>query len=128
MELVSAQKAVTFENVAASAGVTFKNINGASPDKYLAETMGSGGVLFDYDSDGWVDLFLVDGGSLADPAVNAKARHRLFRNAGNSVFTDVTDSSGIQHRDYGMGACAGDVDNDGRIDLYITNYGPNALY
>ena len=128
IEFTSAQRSVTFDNIAATAGVTFTNINGASAEKYLAETMGSGGLLFDYDNDGWVDLFLVDGGSLADATVSARARHRLFRNMGKGAFGDVTESSGIRHSDYGMGACAGDIDNDGRSDLYITNYGPNVLY
>jgi hypothetical protein len=123
-----AQRPVTFEDVAAAVGVSFTNTNGASPDKYLVETMGSGGVLFDYDDDGLVDLFLVDGGSIADATVNARARHRLYRNVGKGAFKDVTEASGISHREYGMGACAGDVDNDGRVDLYITNYGANELY
>jgi enediyne biosynthesis protein E4 len=121
-------KPVTFENIAAAAGVTFTHVNGASADKYLAETMGSGALFFDFDNDGWIDLFFVDGGSIADNAVRARARDRLFRNAGNGVFKDATESSGIRHQEYGMGACAGDVDNDGRVDLYITNYGPNVLY
>ena len=125
---VAAPKPVAFENIAAAAGVTFTHINGASADKYLVETMGSGALFFDYDNDGWIDLFLVDGGSVADNALNARARHRLFRNTGKGVFKDATESSGIRHQEYGMGACAGDVDNDGRIDLYITNYGPNVLY
>lgn len=124
----SAQRSVTFENIASAAGVAFTHVNGASKDKYLAETMGSGALFFDYDNDGWIDLFIVDGGSLADPAVDARARHRLFRNTGKGVFTDVTESSGIRHTAYGMGTCAGDVDNDGRVDLYVTNYGPNVLY
>jgi hypothetical protein len=124
----AAPKPVAFENIAAAAGVTFTHINGASADKYLVETMGSGALFFDYDNDGWIDLFLVDGGSVADNALNARARHRLFRNTGKGVFKDATESSGIRHQEYGMGACAGDVDNDGRIDLYITNYGPNVLY
>jgi hypothetical protein len=119
---------VTFDNVAASAGVAFTHTNGASADKYLAETMGSGGVLFDYDNDGWTDLFLVDGGSIADASVDARARHRLYRNLANGHFKDVTLESNIQHRDYGMGACAGDVDNDGRSDVFITAYGLTALY
>jgi hypothetical protein len=123
-----AQQPIAFENVAAAAGIVFTHTNGASPDKYLAETMGSGGVLLDFDNDGLLDLFLVDGGSVADAAVNARARHRLYRNVGNGAFTDVTETSGIRHREYGMGACAGDVDNDGREDLYITNYGQNELY
>ena len=90
--------------------------------------MGSGGVFFDYDGDGWIDIFLVDGGSIADAAVDRRARHRLYHNRGNATFEDVSDRSGIQHREYGMGACAGDYDGDGRPDLYITNDGPNALY
>lgn len=120
--------AVTFENVAKASGIDVTQVNGASPEKYLVETMGSGAVLFDYDDDGWLDLFVVDGGSLADTAVAGRARHRLFHNTGNGRFTDVTAASLIRHRDYGMGACAGDVDGDGRTDLYITNFGPNALY
>jgi len=121
-------RAVTFDNIAAAAGLTFTQINGASDEKYLVETMGSGAVLFDYDSDGWLDAFFVDGGSMAKASAASPARHRLFHNLGNGTFRDVTTTSGIRHRDYGMGACAGDVNNDGRIDLYITNYGPNALY
>ena len=73
-------------------------------------------------------MFLVDGGSLADPAVAQRARHRLFRNRGDGTFEDVTARSGIRHRGYGMGACAGDYDNDGWVDLYVTSFGPNTLY
>ena len=119
---------VTFANVTQSAGLSFTNINGASRDKYLVETMGSGALFFDFDDDGWVDLLLVDGGSYADPAVAAKARHRLYRNLGNGTFRDVSASAGLINREYGMGACAGDVDNDGRIDVYVTNAGANTLY
>jgi hypothetical protein len=117
-----------FDDVASAAGVSFTHVSGASPDKYLVETMGSGGAFLDYDADGWPDLFLVDGGSLADPAVETRARHRLFHNERNGRFADVTAASGIRHTAYGMGACAGDVDNDGRVDLYVTNDGPNVLY
>jgi len=119
---------VSFENVAPSAGLSFTHVNGASPDKYLVETMGSGAVFFDIDDDGLIDVFVVDGGSIADRAVASKARHRLFRNMGGGKFSDVTPQSGITHPEYGMGACAGDVDNDGRIDLYVTNAGPNVLF
>jgi hypothetical protein len=121
-----------FQNIATAAGVAVRHTNGASADKYLAETMGSGAVFFDADADGWVDLFLVDGGSIADAAVMAKAQHRLFRNQRDGTFLDVTAQSRIgaanRATDYGMGACAGDVDNDGRVDLYVTSYGTNALY
>lgn len=120
--------AVTFRDIAPAAGVVFRHVNGASPAKHFAETMGSGGLFFDYDGDGWIDIFLVDGGSQADPAIGRTARHRLFRNRRNGSFEDVTAKSGIRHGGYGMGACAGDYDNDGRIDLYITNASANALY
>jgi hypothetical protein len=118
----------SFENITQSAGIAFTHINGASAEKYLVETMGSGALFFDYDNDGWIDLFIVDGGSYADAKVAASARHRLYRNLGNGKFSDVTAASGLTHTAYGMGACAGDVDNDGRIDLYVTNAGPNTLF
>jgi hypothetical protein len=124
-----------FVDIARQAGVAFHHTNGASAEKHIVETMGSGAVFFDYDGDGWIDIFLVDSGSLADAAVNRLARHRLYRNRGPSTgsgqavqFEDVTDRSGIEHREYGMGACAGDYDGDGRPDLYISNYGANTLY
>jgi hypothetical protein len=118
----------TFANIATSAGINFIHVNGASPDRHLPEIMGSGGLFFDYDNDGWTDVFLVDGGSIADPATNGRARHRLFHNRGNGTFEDVTARSGIVHTQYGMGACAADYDNDGYIDLYVTNAGANVLY
>jgi hypothetical protein len=124
----SAQTVVRFTDVTGDAGIVFHHVNGASPVKHLVETMGSGGLFADFDDDGWLDIFLVDGGSLADPAVARQARHRLYRNRGNATFEDVTGRSGIVQGDYGMGACAGDVDNDGSIDLYVTSFGPNTLY
>jgi hypothetical protein len=123
-----AQELPAFRDVAESAGLDFTHISGASDQKFLPEILGSGGLFFDFDDDGWLDIFLVDGGSFADRTVAQRARHRLFRNRGNGTFEDVTAASGIRHREYGMGACAGDFDNDGLIDLYVTNVGPNVLY
>jgi hypothetical protein len=128
VRLDQARTPVRFSDITREAGIDFRHVNGASPDKHLVETMGSGGLFLDFDNDGWLDIFLVDGGSLADPAVARLARHRLYRNRGNATFEDVSGRSGIVQSDYGMGACAGDVDNDGWIDLYVTSFGPNALY
>jgi len=118
----------SFRDVASTAGLDFVHVSGASPEKFFPEIMGPGGLFLDFDNDGWLDVFLVDGGSFADPAVAKRAHHRLYRNRRNGTFEDVTARSNIRHRDYGMGACAGDIDNDGLIDLYITNVGPNVLY
>ncbi len=117
-----------FEDITRAAGIDFVPMNGASPEKYLVETMGSGAVFFDVDGDGAVDLFLVDGGSFADPAAARRARHRLYRNRGVGTFEDVTAASGIVPQAYGMGACAADYDNDGLVDLYVTGAGRNTLY
>jgi hypothetical protein len=117
-----------FENVATAAGVDVQHVNGGTPDRHLLEIMGSGGAFLDYDKDGWVDILLVDGGSLVDRTVDAKAADRLYRNRGNGTFEDVSAASGIRHQPYGMGTCAADYDNDGWTDVYITRVGPNALY
>jgi hypothetical protein len=119
---------VSFTDVTASANVAFTNINGASPEKHLPETMGSGGAFADLDSDGWVDIVLVDGGSIVDPQAARRAQPRVLRNRRNGTFEDVTARSGIRQHEYGMGVCAGDFDNDGHVDLYITGVGGNRLY
>jgi hypothetical protein len=117
-----------FVDVATSAGVSFRHVNGASPDRHLHEIMSGGGLFFDYDNDGWLDIVLVDGGSLTDRSLAGRARHRLFHNRGNGTFEDRSASSGIAHRSYGMGACSADYDNDGYPDLFITAMGGNTLY
>ena len=124
----SAVPAVLFEDITGQAGLDFLHTNGASPDKHIVETMGSGGLFLDYDNDGWLDIFLVDGGSVADAQTATRAKHRLYRNKRNGTFEDVTSVSRIVRSGFGMGACAGDYDNDGWIDVYVTSEGPNALY
>jgi hypothetical protein len=119
---------VIFSDITAKAGINFKHENGASPQKYLPETMGGGGLIFDYDNDGWPDIFLVNGGSFTDRSAAGAARHALYRNNGNGTFTDTTSTSGIAVSGYGMGACSADIDNDGWPDLYITGVGSNKLY
>jgi hypothetical protein len=129
--LVAFQRAgepVQFTNVASRLGVNYKHENGASPDKYMPETMASGAIIFDYNNDGWQDLFFVNGGSFADQRVAARARHRLYRNSGDGKFIDVSHSSGIAISGFGMGACSADYDNDGWADLYVTAVGADKLY
>jgi hypothetical protein len=87
--------------------------------------MSGGGLFLDYDNDGWQDLLLVDGGSVADAEVAGRARHRLFRYRDAGALEDVTTTAGLGHPRYGMGACAADYDNDGWIDVYVTSVGPN---
>ncbi|HXG55298.1 MAG TPA: CRTAC1 family protein [Vicinamibacterales bacterium] len=124
---VTAQKpAVVFEDATASAGIRFVHRNGAFGKKYLPETMGSGVVFIDADGDGWQDVFFVNGTSW--PGRGPAASSALFKNNRNGTFTDVTRASGLGSALYGMGAAAGDYDNDGRVDLYVTALGANRLY
>src|SRR5205807_7376406 len=97
---------VLFSDAARQAGINFKHENGASPQKYLPETMSAGALIFDYDNDGWPDIFLVNGGSFVDRAAAAAARHRLYHNNRDGTFTDTTASSGIAVSGFGMGACS----------------------
>jgi len=97
--------AVQFSNIAEKAGIHFKHENGATPEKYLPETMSGGALMFDYNNDDWPDLFFVNGGSFVDKKVAAAARHRLYRNDADGKFTDLTESSGIGVSGFGMGAC-----------------------
>jgi hypothetical protein len=90
--------------------------------------MSGGVVMFDYNNDGWPDLFFVNGGSFVDKKVAANANHRLYRNTGDGKFADATESSGIGTFGFGMGGCAADYDNDGWPDLYVTAVGGNKLY
>ena len=117
-----------FVEAASEAGIDFRHENGATPEKYMPETMSGGGIFFDYDDDGWLDIFLVNGGSFVDESIAAGATHRLYRNNGDGTFIDLSAESRIGVSGYGIGACAADYDNDGRVDLYVTSMGPNRLY
>lgn len=108
----------------------FHDTCGAPAKDYLVEAIGSGVAVFDYNNDGLMDVFLVNGSSfeiLADPNL-PKTSSRLFRNNGDGTFTDVTRESGLINQGWGMGVATADFDNDGHADVFITNYGVNALF
>lgn len=125
-----------FVDVTASSGVHFLHQASHTSHKYLIETMGSGVALFDYNNDGRMDIFAVNGAPIQAPVAKGtipqktgpKYWNRLYRNNGDGTFTDVTEKAGLQGIGYGMGVAVGDYDNDGREDLYVTAYGGNRLY
>ena len=115
-----------FVDVTASAGIRFRHQSGAAGRKYLPETMGSGGAFLDADGDGWLDVLLIN--SKMWSSGGAPTRHALYHNNANGTFSDVTVASGLGVEMYGMGVAAGDYDNDGRIDIYITALDGNRLF
>ncbi len=124
----SGQPSVTFTDVTKESGITFQHEDGRSYKKYFVETLGSGVALFDYDNDNDVDIYLVNGTNLDSPDAVPDAMNRLYRNDGTGHFVDVTEISGVGHQGYGAGVCVGDYDNDGWLDLYVTNFKANVLY
>jgi hypothetical protein len=118
-----------FIDVAQKAGLTEPNVfGGKDTKKYIIETTGTGVAVFDYDNDGWPDIFLVNGTTLEGfPAGQAPTSH-LYHNNHDGTFTDVTVKAGLAATGWGQGACVGDYDNDGWEDLYVTYYGKNRLY
>jgi len=128
-----------FRDVAAESGLDFHHFNGATGEYYMPEIMGAGVALLDYDNDGDLDVYLIQGTALDTrskllfpPPPGWKPGNRLFRNnlaeTGRLHFTDVTEQAGVGHVGYGMGVAVGDYDNDGYQDLYVTNFGHNVLY
>ncbi len=118
---------VTFTDVTERAGIRFTHTNGAFGEKYLPETMGSGVVAFDYNTDGYQDLFFVNSRHWPGRP-DSKALPAFYKNNGNGTFTDITTQVGLDVSMYGMGAAAGDFDNDGQIDLFVTAIEGNRLF
>ncbi|GAB4110024.1 MAG: CRTAC1 family protein [Acidobacteriota bacterium] len=118
-----------FTDVTEAAGIRFLHINGPADRKdYIFEAKGGGIGFFDYDNDGWLDLFLVQGATVETAGTERNELSRLFRNRGDGTFEDVTEAAGLTHRGWGMGVTFGDFDSDGWTDIYLTCLGPNVLY
>ena len=125
----SSAPAVTFQQVPSSeSGITWVHENAMSDERHLPETVGAGCAFFDYDNDGWMDIYLVNSGPSDFYKPKKDIRNALYRNNQDGTFTDVTEKAGVAGGQFGMGVAAADYDGDGDKDLYITSYGRNLLY
>jgi hypothetical protein len=120
---------VTFDEIAERSGVSFVSNGSPTPEKHQPEPMIAGVAVFDYDGDGYLDLYFVNGAGMPSLAKEGpQHKSRLYRNNGNLTFTDVTDRAGVGGSGYGIGVAVGDYDNDGRPDLYVANVNSNQLF
>ncbi|MFY7877299.1 MAG: FG-GAP repeat domain-containing protein, partial [Pirellula sp.] len=121
---------ITWADISESSGIRFQHINGATGEKLLPETMGSGCAFWDYDSDGDQDILLINSCPWPhnQPESGTNSTLGLFANDGKGNFTDVTKEVGLDVSVYGMGAACGDYDNDGRVDLFVSCLGPDKLF
>ena len=120
---------IAFTNVAKSAGLTHKTIYGdEQKNKYLLETTGCGVAWFDFDNDGWLDLFFVNGSRFSGIVKGQEPITKLYKNNRNGTFTDVTAKSGLAKSGWGQAVCVGDYDNDGWDDLFVSYFGKNTLF
>ena len=118
-----------FTDVTVESGIDFVHTNGATGRKYVIETVGPGAAFLDVDADGDLDVYLLNGAPTGPGAVpSPQLVNRMYRNSGAGTFVDRTAGSGLGDDGYGMGSCAADVDNDGDLDVYVTNFGPNRYY
>ena len=124
----SAQCPIMLNDVTSQTGITFKHTDGGSGRRYIMETVSAGLALFDYDRDGDVDVYFLNGAPLEGAEFDVAPTNALYRNDGGFRFTDVTAQAGVGDTGYGLGVAVGDYDNDGAADLYLNNYGPNVFY
>ena len=117
-----------FSDVTQDAGLTFRHHSGAQGKRNMPETVGGGAAWIDFDGDDRYDLYLVDGNERSDRGGEGSSANELYRNAGAGKFERVPDAAGANNRGYGFGVAVGDVDGDGRSDLFVANYGPDVLY
>src|SRR5262245_31839667 len=116
-----------FVDITRQAGIDFRHVNAAIGDRFMVETMGPGCAWLDYDGDGFMDLYFVNGRSLPGFRTDTPLRNALYRNNRNGTFSDVTAAAHVEGSAYGMGVAVADFDNNGSPDLYLTNFGRNQL-
>ena len=117
-----------FSDQTAAAGITYRNVFGGQEKHYILESHGSGAAFFDHDSDGDIDLYIVNGATFATYRDRSGPGNALYRNEGDGTFVEITRKAEVGDAGWGGGVAVGDIDNDGRPDLYATNYGANVLY
>jgi hypothetical protein len=119
---------IFLHDVTKETGITFKHTDGSSGQRYIVENVSAGLALFDYDNDDDIDIYFLNGGALKGTKFEEPPKNTLYRNDGNWKFTDVTKEAGVGDTGHGLAVAAGDYDNDGDLDIYISNFGPNVLY
>lgn len=127
LQSAAPQSPIRLHDVTRQTGINFVHTDGSSGRRYIVETVASGLGLFDYDGDGKIDIYFLNGRPLPGSSAPA-SRNALYRNDGNWKFTDVTEKAGVGGSGYALGVCVGDYDNDGHPDIYVNNFGPNVLY
>ena len=128
LDLEQTRPALFEEIPPAKTGISWRHVNGRSPEYYLPETTGAGCAFFDYDNDGWMDIYLVNSGKCDFFNPDPPLRNALYKNNRDGTFTDVTEKAGVAAGGYGMGVAVGDYNGDGFPDLYVTQYGRSILY
>ena len=127
-ETAAPARDIAFTDVGRESGIDFEHHNGFAGNYYYFETFGSGAAFIDYDGDGWLDIYLVDGAVLSGDDIEPTPVNKLYRSDGGQRFVDVSASVGAADTGYGMGCAIADYDNDGDQDLFVANYGTDAFF
>ncbi|QEG38103.1 CRTAC1 family protein [Roseimaritima ulvae] len=125
---VATADAIRFVDALPGSGIRFQHSDGGGDRQYITQTVVAGLALFDYDQDGWIDIYLLNGSSVPGNIVEPAPTNKLYRNNGDWTFSDVTDAAGVADTGYALGVAAADYDQDGDQDLYVNNFGANVLY
>ena len=119
---------ISLTDATRGSGIAFKHTDGSGGRRYIVEPMSAGLATFDYDDDGLIDIYFLNGAPMRGTTVEVSPRNALYRNLGDWKFIEVTDDAGVGDHGFGLGVTVGDYDNDGDPDLYLNNHGPNVLY